>query len=174
MFMLNTGGKASEWFDSVFCPDMSKDQFFDEYVPSVLASFFNNGNPDSLEADLPEYVPFLQGSRYSVEQLTAGFSGLKLETTREKMLPSLIRGNAVYQGQFLREVASLVKLSRKVVTTGGGAQIKGILQAKKRWMGDFEYKYQDQSALMGAVMLGQFYQMKKIPMMPKQILCSHY
>ena len=48
------------------------------------------------------------------------------------------------------------KLGRKVMTTGGGAKIRGYLQAKKRWTGDFEYEYQDQSSLLGAAMLGQF------------------
>jgi sugar (pentulose or hexulose) kinase len=163
MFMLQTGGKAYEWFHSVFCQDMTKDQFFNDYIPFVLDSFFGSEDLDSLEASLPEYVPFLQGSRYTTEQLTASFSGLKLETTREKILLSLIRGNAVYQGQFLREVASLVKLGPKVMVTGGGAKIRGILRAKKRWTGDFEYQYQDQSALLGAAILGQFYQTKRYP-----------
>jgi len=160
-FVLNTGGKALEWFHSVFCQDMSEDQFFKDYVPSVLADFFGSENPAPLEAELPEYVPFLQGSRYSLEQLTAGFSGLTLETTREKMLLGLIKGNAVYHGQHLREVAGLVKLGNKVMTTGGGVKIKGFLEAKKRWTGDFEYQFQDQSSLLGAAMLGHFYQTRK-------------
>lgn len=160
-FVLNTGGKALEWFHSVFCQDMSQDEFFKEYVPSVLADFFGSENPDRLEAELPEYVPFLQGSRYSLEQLTAGFSGLTLETTREKMLLGLIRGNAVYHGQHLKEVAGLVKLGKKVVTTGGGVKVRGLLEVKKRWTGDFEYEFQDQSSLLGAAMLGHFYQTRK-------------
>jgi len=162
-FVLNTGGKALEWFHSVFCQDMTKDQFYNEYVPSVLDDFFNSENSDRLEVDLPEYVPFLQGSRYSLEPLRASFSGLTLETTREKMLLSLIKGNIVYQGRFLKEVAGYVKLGRRVTISGGGAKIKGIIQVKNRWMGEFEYEYQDRSSLFGAAMLGQFYQTKKYP-----------
>jgi sugar (pentulose or hexulose) kinase len=159
--VLNTGGKALEWFHSVFCQDMSQDQFFDEYIPSVLADFFGNKNIDGLEAELPDYVPFLQGSRYSLEQLRASFSDLTLETTREKMLLALIKGNAAYHGENLKEVGSLVKLGRKAMTSGGAAKIKGFLQVKKRWTGDFEYQFQDQSSLLGAAMLGQFYQTGK-------------
>ncbi len=157
-FVLNTGGKALEWFRSVFCQEMDEDRFFKEYVPSVLSHFFDKRDPDHREANLPQYLPFLQGSRYSLEQLKASFSGLTLETTREGMLLSLIKGNTAYQGQFLREAAGLVKLGRKVTISGGGARIKGILQAKKRWMGDFEYQYQERSSVFGAAMLGQFYQ----------------
>jgi sugar (pentulose or hexulose) kinase len=90
--------------------------------------------------------------------MTASFSGLTLETTREKMLLALLKGNALYQGHHLREVASLVRLSGKAMVTGGGARIGGFLEVKKRWTGDFKYQYQDQSSLMGAAMLGQFYQ----------------
>ena len=162
-FVLNTGGLAFEWFHSVFCRDMTLDQFFDDYIPTVLENFLQSDDPDSLEADLPEYVPYLQGCRYSLEQLTASFSGLTLETTREKILLGLIKGNAVYHREHLKEVAGLVKLAQIVMTTGGAAKIRGFLQTKKRWTGDFEYKYQDQSSLLGAAMLGQFYQIKKYP-----------
>jgi hypothetical protein len=61
----------------------------------------------------------------------------------------------------IREVADLVKISRIVMTTGGGAKIRGFLEAKKRWKGDFEFRYQDQSSLLGAALLGQFYQTKR-------------
>ena len=160
-FVLNTGGLALEWFHSVFCRDMTIDQFFDDYIPTVLENFLHSEDPDSLESDLPEYVPFLQGCRYSLEQLTASFSGLTLETTREKILLGLIRGNAVYHREHLKEVAGLVKLGKVMMTTGGATKIRGFLEAKKRWTGLFEYKYQDQSSLLGAAMVGQFYQTQK-------------
>jgi len=31
------------------------------------------------------------------------------------------------------------------------------MEVKKRWTGDFEYEYRDQSSLLGAAMLGEFY-----------------
>lgn len=160
-FVLNAGGIALDWFHSVFCREMTKDQFYEEYVPSVLESFFKSDDLDHLETEFPEYLPFLQGSRYSLEQLTASLSGLSLETTREKILLGLIKGIAVYHGGNLEEVSGLVKLGRKVMTTGGGAKIKGYMQVKKRWTGDFDYEYQDQSSLLGAAMLGQFYQTRR-------------
>ena len=71
-FVLNTGGKALEWFHSVFCAaDMSESRFYDEYIPSVLSSFFHQPDLDRAEADLPVYVPFLSGCRYALEQMKA-------------------------------------------------------------------------------------------------------
>ena len=157
-FVLNTGGKALEWFHSVFCKDMTENHFYEEYIPSVLASFFNNPDRDRVEADLPVYVPYLSGCRYVLEQLKASFEGITLETNREALLLSLIRGNASYHGQHLREVGRMVKLGRRVMTTGGGAKIRGYMDVKRRWTGDFEYEYQDQSSLLGAAMLGRVHQ----------------
>jgi hypothetical protein len=31
------------------------------------------------------------------------------------------------------------------------------MEAKRRWTGDFDYQYQDQSSLVGAAMLGQIH-----------------
>jgi hypothetical protein len=49
----------------------------------------------------------------------------------------------------------MVQLGRRVITTGGGARIRGYMEVKRRWTGDFEYEYQDQSSLLGAAMLGR-------------------
>lgn len=152
-FVLNTGGKALEWFHSVFCADMTESCFYQEYIPSVLEAFFNSPDCDRLEAELPAYLPFLGGSRYSLERKKAAFDGITLETDRKALLLSLIRGNALYHGEHLREVGAMVKLGRRVITTGGVAKIPGFTQVKQRWMGDFDYQYQDQSSLLGAAML---------------------
>jgi sugar (pentulose or hexulose) kinase len=156
-FVLNTGGIALEWFHSVFCQEMSQAQFFTEYVPSVLDSFLRGEDIDRADDDIPVYVPFLQGSRYSLERLTASFSGLALETTREHFLLGLLKGNALYHRQHLEEVGRLVSLGNQIMTSGGVSRIEHFLEAKKHWTGDFAFTYQDESSLLGAAMLGQFY-----------------
>jgi xylulokinase len=157
-FVLNAGGIALDWFHSVFCSEMTQDQFYNDYMPFVLEGFFKSEDADRLEAELPAYVPFLQGSRYSLEQLSASLSGLNLETTRDKVLISMIKGIEMYHQGHLDEVARLVTLSQRAFVTGGSAKIKGYMQAKNRWMGEFEYEYQDQSSLLGAAMLARFNQ----------------
>ena len=157
-FVLNTGGKALEWFHSVFCKDMTEDRFYGEYIPDVLAAFFRDPDRGQREAALPQYVPFLSGCRYALEQMKASFTGVTLETGRDDMLLSLIRGNAAYHGDHLREVGALVPIGHRVMTTGGGAKIRGYMDAKRRWTGDFEYEFQDQSSLLGAAILGCIHQ----------------
>lgn len=154
-FVLNTGGKALEWFYKNFCRDMSEQAFYTDYIPGVLDAFFAD---PSREETLPGYVPFLGGSRYSLEPLKAEFTGVTLETTRDDMLLAMIRGNALYHRQHLDEVRGSIKLGKVVMTSGGSATIRGYLEAKKRWTGDFEYRYQDQCSELGAAMLAQMYQ----------------
>lgn len=162
-FVLNAGGEALDWFHRVACRELGDEEFYAEYVPHVLDAFLRGPDPDAREAELPEYVPYLGGSRYSLERVKAQLAGLTLETTREDLLLGLIRGNATYLGGHLREVAGLVPIGRRVGISGGGARIPGMLEARRRWTGDFEYVFQDQSSLLGAAILGQLSQSRGLP-----------
>jgi hypothetical protein len=42
--------------------------------------------------------------------------------------------------------------------SGGAARVDRMLDARRRWTGDFDYRFQDQSSMLGAAMLGQLYQ----------------
>ena len=88
---------------------------------------------------------------------------MTLETTRDDLLLSVIRGNLAYLGDHLREVAQLVTLGRKTGISGGGARIRGMIEARRRWTGDFEYVFQHHSSMLGAAMLGQMYQAGEMP-----------
>jgi len=156
-FVLNTGSIAYDWFHREFCKEMSLEDYYNQYIPAVLADFFNQPDVDRLAEDLPVYIPFLQGSRYSLERLTASFSGLTMETTRERLLLSLIKGNTSYTGDHLRALSQLIPLADTVQLSGGGAKIIGMEEAKKRWQGKFNYQIVEQSSLIGAAILGQGY-----------------
>jgi sugar (pentulose or hexulose) kinase len=157
-FVLNAGGEGLDWFRRVFCSELDDDQFYGSYVPGVLERFLADPDADLREAELPSYAPFLAGSRYAVERITGSLAELTLETTRDDLLLSLIRGNLKYLGDHLREVGGLVSLSRRIGISGGGAAIHGMLAARRRWTGDFDYVFQHQSSMLGAAMLGQMYQ----------------
>jgi len=162
-FVLNSGGAALDWFHRLACSEQSDDDFYNGYVPSVLESFFGDPDPAAREAGIPEYEPYLAGSRYSVAPLTGGFSGLSLETGRDDLLLGIIRGNARYLGEHLATVAKLVRVGDRVGISGGAARIRGTLQARRRWTADLEYVFQDQSSLLGAAMLGQIYESGSLP-----------
>ena len=71
---------------------------------------------------------------------------------------AVIRGNLSYVGGHFGDVADSVEVNRTVGISGGAARIRGMLDARRRWTGDFDYRFQDQSSMLGAAMLGQVYQ----------------
>jgi xylulokinase len=156
-FVLNTGGEALEWFRRTFCRELATQAFYDDYLPDVLEAFLADPDSAERERELPIYDPHLGGSRYSLQRLKGGFDGLTLQTTREDLLVSLVRGNLTYLGKHLEAMGSLLSLARKISISGGGAKIRGMLEARRRWTGDFPYEYQDQSSMVGAAMLGEMY-----------------
>ncbi|MGP8160353.1 MAG: FGGY-family carbohydrate kinase [Candidatus Dormibacteria bacterium] len=162
-FVLNAGGAALDWFHHMACSELDDNRFYAEYVPRVLEGFFRGPDPDAHEARLPEYLPYLGGSRYSLDALQAVLSGLTLETTREDLLLSIVRGNATYLGQHLNDIARLVPIGRRVGISGGAARMRGMLDARCRWTGEYEYVFQDQSSLLGAAILGQASQSGRLP-----------
>jgi xylulokinase len=156
-FVLNTGGEALDWFRRVCCRELDQETFYDAYLPDVLEAFLADPHIAERERELPIYDPHLGGSRYSLQRLKGGFDGLTLQTSREDLLVSLVRGNMSYLGKHLEAIRGLLSLGRKVAISGGGAKIRGMLDARRRWTGDFAYTYQDQSSMVGAAMLGRMY-----------------
>ncbi len=151
LYVLNAGGKALEWFHENFCRELSADEFFQEYVPSVLDSYFHD--PDSMR--VPEYEVYLAGDRYSIEPKYGAFSKLNLSTTREAMLLAVIRENNLYLKRHVDEMRGKTNLSNQVHLTGGGLSEEFIL-CKKKWLGDFEYMYCENSSMIGAAQLGHY------------------
>ena len=111
-FVLNAGGEGLSWFHRVACPELDEGEFYGSYVPGVLDRFFSAPEIEARERALPEYLPFLGGSRYSLERQTGSLAGLTLQTTRDDLLVALIRGNDAYLGAHLRDVGRLIPLNR--------------------------------------------------------------
>ncbi len=149
LFVLNTGGKSLEWFQSVFCSEMTNDQFYNDYMPFVIEN--------RIGTEVPSYEPFLQGSRYSVQALKASFSGIDVNTTRDDFLLAMLKGNNLYMTSHLAEVSDKVELSRTIKLTGGAQNIRNMETVKRKWIGDYRFEYVDQSSLHGAAKLGKYY-----------------
>lgn len=152
LYVLNTGGKALEWFHQNFCQDMTAHLFFTRFLPSVIEDYIY-----SIPVwDLPEYEVFLAGDRYSTEKKFAAFTRLSLETDREKMLMALIKSNNLYMARHLEEIREKVTLADTIHLTGGGIS-SAFIECKELWMGKYNYILQDNSSLMGAAQLGHYH-----------------
>jgi len=146
LHVMNAGGKALEWFRSLFCRELDSARFFDDYLPRAIDNWLERDSSVT-------YVPYLMGSRYSQKPLKAEFVGLTQTTTREEMLAALVRGLCRYQQKHLEEVGRKLKLSDTVHVTGGAVNA-AVIRAKRKWMSSAGYIHSEQSTMKGAAMMG--------------------
>ena len=149
LHVMNAGGKALDWYKSLFCSEMSAEEFYDSFLPRVIETWLER------QSDVI-YVPYLMGSRYSQEPLKAQLLGLTQQTTREEILAAMIKGLCEYQKAHLEEIEKNVPL-QNVIHVTGGALNPALIQAKSRWMRNCEYVLEEESSMKGAAMLGQKY-----------------
>ena len=145
--VMNAGGKALEWFKNLFCREMSNPEFFQEFLPDAVDFWLQKESRVT-------YVPFLMGSRYSLENLKAEFRGLTPETTRKEMLAALVRGLCEYQRENLKEISLEMPLKDRIKVSGGAVS-PALIRAKKKWMRNCEYRFETESSLKGAALLGK-------------------
>jgi len=146
LYVMNAGGTALEWFRTLFCNELTADEFHRHFIPRSLELWLERESGVT-------YVPYLMGSRYSLEPLKASFTGLTAETTREELLAALVKGLCHYQRAHLEEIGTQVPLAGEIHVTGGAVS-PVLIRAKKRWMRDCKYRHQEESSMKGAALLG--------------------
>ncbi|MBW7988691.1 MAG: hypothetical protein FVQ84_01535 [Planctomycetes bacterium] len=149
LHVMNAGGKALDWYKSLFCSELSAEEFYNSFLPQAVENCLD------CESGVT-YVPYLMGSRYSLEPLKAQLLRLTQQTTREEILAAIVRGLCEYQKAHLEEIGKKIPLS-DVIHVTGGATNPALMQAKSKWMRDSEYIHNEQSSMKGAAMLGQKY-----------------
>ncbi|MCP4608581.1 MAG: hypothetical protein GY845_07695 [Planctomycetes bacterium] len=149
LHVMNAGGKALDWYKSLFCSELSAEEFYNSFLPQVIESRLD------CETGVT-YIPYLMGSRYSLEPLKAQLLGLTQQTTREEILAGIVRGLCEYQKAHLEEIEKEIPLKNIVHVTGGATNL-ALMRAKSKWMRDSEYIHDEQSSMKGAALLGQQY-----------------
>ncbi len=149
LHVMNAGGKALDWFRELFCSELSAEEFYNGFLPQAIKNWLDRQSGVT-------YVPYLMGSRYSLEPLKAQLLGLTQQTTGEEILAGIVRGLCEYQKAHLEEIGKNVPL-QNVIHVTGGATNPALMRAKSKWMRDCEYVHNEQSSMKGAAMLGQKY-----------------
>jgi len=149
LHVMNAGGKALDWYKNLFCSELSAEEFYNSFLPQAIESRLDSETGVT-------YIPYLMGSRYSLEPLKAQLLGLTQQTTREEILAAIVRGLCEYQKAHLEEIGKKISL-KDIVHVTGGATSPALMQAKSKWMRDCEYIHNEQSSMKGAAMLGQKY-----------------
>jgi xylulokinase len=148
-YVMNAQGKAFQWFKNLFCSEMPAEEFFEHFMPAAIEQWLTQTSGAT-------YVPYLMGSRYSLEPLKAEFSGLTPETSREELLAAMVRGLCEYQREHLKEISLEVFLKNKILVSGGAVN-PSLINAKKKWMRNCDYTFETESSLRGAALLGRRY-----------------
>jgi sugar (pentulose or hexulose) kinase len=147
LYVMNALGFAYEWFRKLFCSEMSPDDFYGNFMPHAIDKWLDR------ESGIA-YVPYLMGSRYSLQPLRAEFLGLTQETSREEMLAALVRGLCLYQREHLKEISLEGPLKDEICVTGGALN-PSLIRAKAKWMHACRYVFEEQSSMKGAALLGR-------------------
>ena len=148
-YVMNAGGKALEWFKNLFCSELTDKKFYTDFIPCAIDQWLNRESGVT-------YIPYLMGSRYSLEPLKAEFRGLTQETSREEILAALIKGLCRYQRENLKEVSLEMPLADEILVSGGAVN-DALIRAKTKWMRNCSYRFETESSLKGAALLGQKY-----------------
>ena len=149
LHVMNAGGKALDWYKNLFCSELSAEEFYNSFLPQAIEGLLD------CETSVT-YIPYLMGSRYSLEPLKAQLLGLTQQTTREEILAAIVRGLCEYQKAHLEEIGMKIPL-KDIIHVTGGATSPALMRAKSKWMRDSEYIHNEQSSMKGAAMLGQQY-----------------
>ncbi len=149
LHVMNAGGKALDWYKSLFCSELSAEEFYDSFLPQAIESWLDRETGVT-------YVPYLMGSRYSLEPLKAQLQGLTQQTTREEILAAIVKALCEYQKAHLEEIEKSIPL-KDIIHVTGGATNPSLMKAKSKWMRHCEYVHNEQSSMKGAAMLGQKY-----------------
>jgi sugar (pentulose or hexulose) kinase len=143
MRTVGAGGASVEWFRKTFCKEMTKEAFYNEYLANVLSA---------PRRSRVSFHPFLSGDRHRIQQKSASFTRLTLNTTREDCLLALVYGIVSFQSEGLLEWQKKVPLSCYIYHVGGGAS-EAYTQYKQRMFKDFTFIQLRESAIVGAAKL---------------------
>ncbi len=143
MRTVGAGGASVEWFRKTFCKEMSKTKFYSDYLADVLSS---PGRPQA------RFHPFLSGDRHRIQQKSASFTRLTLNTTREDCLLALAHGIVSFQIEGLLEWQKSVSLDSQIYHVGGGAS-EAYTRYKQKLLKGFTFIQLGETAVLGAARL---------------------
>jgi sugar (pentulose or hexulose) kinase len=143
MRTVGAGGASVEWFRKTFCKEMSTAEFYNDYLADVLSS------PRRPQVC---FHPYLSGDRHRIQQKSASFTRLTLNTTREDFLLALVHGIVSFQIDGLLEWQKSVRLDSRIFHVGGGAS-EAYTRYKQKLLDDFTFIQLGETAVIGAARL---------------------
>ena len=134
------GGFGLDWFYRQLCREMSEETFYQTYVPACIRL---------CDCESTVYCePYLAGDRQSLALKRGAFCGLTLESTREEMLASLLRGMNLHMLDTLAAIPKEVSISNEISITGGMVRPE-IIDMKQKLFGGRRFLPKENCTLIG-------------------------
>lgn len=132
-------GSAIAWANRVLYPDLSENRFH-----TLVKKLARRPLHSSVCFD-----PYLAGDRTSLDQKTAGFSGLTLATTRDHLLSAMVESIAVSSAARLVLLESIgTEIHHGVLLSGGLAKnLSTVLH--RDWPGRWKFTMVDEATILG-------------------------
>ena len=140
VYATTAGGFAVEWFYEQFCKDMSKDQFYGEFMATAIDTYLDDTSVS--------FAPYLSGDRQSIEFKTASWQGLTLGTTRGQMLVAVLKAMNGVLKKAIDQASELVTLSG-VMKISGGLQNEAYDRLKAHIIPGLEFQIVDDCPILG-------------------------
>jgi xylulokinase len=137
-------GSALDWAHQNFFHELPDKNFYS--LISKLARKLDNDSGDSPV----QFENYLAGSRTSLEQPTASFTGLTLSTTPEDMLRAILQSLARESAARIRLLQEVnpIRIHRQILLTGGvGGALSQLLH--RGWPGKWTFKEENEATLRG-------------------------
>lgn len=143
---ITVGGNAVEWFRKEFCKDMSKEEFYSEYLQDIYRKYSNMDITEIKE----KFEPYLAGDRHSLKKKTGAFNGLTFESTRESMLLGLLIGTYDPVFNTINVCKDQIKLNQNIFWTGGMIN-DAYLKFKRNIFRGFDFKAKKDCSELGNI-----------------------
>lgn len=145
IYVTTSGGFALEWFRKEFCREMSKEDFYSEYLTDILLHSSSHN---------VSFTPYLSGNRQSLIPQKACWSNLTLSSTRDDMFLALLSSTQYVIVDAIKHAECIIHLSDCIKIAGGMATPE-YLHFKKQFAPQYQYKLVDNCPLIGNVKLLQ-------------------
>ena len=143
IFAITSSGFALEWIRKELFREIDIDVFYSEKIKKALQAGPNN----------VIYHPYISGDRQSLEIKKGIFEGIELDTTRENILASMIKGFHVPIISTLETAENFVTLNKTIKCTGGLSKNENIINYKKKIFNKYDIQVVDECPLIGNVKL---------------------
>lgn len=148
IYSTTAGGFAVDWFYQQFCTEMSRERFFQTFVPDAIRHYLHDPSVT--------FDPYLTGDRQSLEKKAAAWHGLTLGTTKAQMFTAMLRSMQMVLKKTLDEAALIQNLNHTIKVSGGMATT-AYLELKADCIPGFDFSVMDDCPIRGNMELVKYY-----------------